>query len=56
MGLKAIIYFEIVTTIALVIGLLAVNLTKPGVGVVTATRRPAISRPMPRTGRAFCCT
>ena len=34
MGLKAIIYFEIVTTIALVIGLLAVNLTKPGVGVV----------------------
>ncbi|HUR20918.1 MAG TPA: cation:dicarboxylase symporter family transporter [Vicinamibacterales bacterium] len=34
MGLKAIIYFEIVTTIALVIGLVAVNLTKPGVGVV----------------------
>lgn len=34
MGLKALIYFEIVTTIALVIGLLAVNLTKPGVGVV----------------------
>ncbi len=34
MGLKAIIYFEIVTTLALVIGLVAVNLTKPGVGVV----------------------
>jgi proton glutamate symport protein len=34
MGLKALIYFEIVTTIALVIGLLAVNLVKPGVGVV----------------------
>ena len=33
MGLRAIIYFEIVTTIALVIGLVAVNLTKPGVGV-----------------------
>src|SRR5688572_14877538 len=32
MGLKAIIYFEIVTTIALVIGLVAVNLTRPGVG------------------------
>ena len=30
MGLKAIIYFEIVTTIALVIGLVAVNLTKSG--------------------------
>ncbi len=32
-GLKAIIYFEIATTIALVIGLLFVMLTKPGVGV-----------------------
>lgn len=32
-GLKAIIYFEIVTTLALFIGLAAVNLTKPGVGV-----------------------
>ncbi len=34
MGLRAIIYFEIVTTIALVIGLVAVNLTRPGVGVI----------------------
>ena len=34
MGLRAIIYFEIVTTIALVIGLVAVNLTRPGDGVV----------------------
>ena len=33
MGLKAIIYFEIVTTIALFIGLAAVNISKPGVGV-----------------------
>ena len=33
MGLRAIIYFEIVTTIALIIGLLAVNILKPGVGV-----------------------
>jgi proton glutamate symport protein len=33
MGVRAIIYFEIVTTLALVIGLVAVNLTKPGVGV-----------------------
>jgi len=32
-GLKAIIYFQIVTTIALFIGLGAVTLTKPGVGV-----------------------
>src|SRR5688572_32947730 len=33
MGLRAIIYFEVVTTIALVIGLVAVNITKPGAGV-----------------------
>lgn len=33
MGLRAIIYFEIVTTIALIIGLVAVNVTRPGVGV-----------------------
>jgi proton glutamate symport protein len=34
MGLRAIIYFEVVTTIALFIGLAAVNILKPGVGVV----------------------
>src|SRR2546421_12848759 len=34
MGLKALIYFEIVTTSALIIGLIVVNITKPGVGVV----------------------
>src|SRR5688572_24470554 len=34
LALKSIIYFEIVTTLALIIGLVAVNLTKPGVGVV----------------------
>src|SRR5213595_3925751 len=36
MGLKAILYFEIVTTIALFIGLAVVNFTKPGAGVVLA--------------------
>jgi len=33
MGAKALIYFEVVTTVALFIGLGVVNLTKPGVGV-----------------------
>ena len=33
MGLKALIYFEIVTTFALFIGLAAINLTKAGVGI-----------------------
>jgi len=32
-GAKALIYFEIVTTFALAIGLLVVNLTKPGAGI-----------------------
>ena len=32
-GIKAIIYFEVLTTIALVIGLVIVNLWKPGVGM-----------------------
>ena len=33
MGIKAIIYFEVVTTLALVIGLAAINLSRAGVGV-----------------------
>src|SRR6195256_5680842 len=32
-GIKALLYFEIVTTAALFIGLAIVNFTKPGVGV-----------------------
>jgi Na+/H+-dicarboxylate symporter len=32
MGVKAIVYFEVVTTIALIIGLVVVNVIKPGVG------------------------
>ena len=34
LAFKSIIYFEVVTTIALFIGLAAVHITKPGVGVV----------------------
>src|SRR4029079_15479044 len=33
MGVKALLYFEVVTTLALVIGLAAVNITRPGDGV-----------------------
>ncbi|HYN09964.1 MAG TPA: cation:dicarboxylase symporter family transporter [Vicinamibacterales bacterium] len=43
MGLKALIYFEIVTTIALVIGLVAVNLTRPGDGLALPTEESGIS-------------
>src|ERR1043166_7435887 len=37
MGIKALVYFEIVTTAALFIGVAVVNLTRPGVGVLLAT-------------------
>ncbi|QEC42462.1 C4-dicarboxylate transporter DctA [Pseudobacter ginsenosidimutans] len=36
-GLKAFIYFEIVTTLALIIGLVTANVLKPGVGVEKQT-------------------
>ncbi len=39
MGLKSLLYFEIVTTLALFIGLGIVNLTKPGVGVALTAAR-----------------
>lgn len=41
MGVKALIYFEVVTTVALLIGLAVVAFAKPGVGVALATATPA---------------
>src|SRR5947209_19335272 len=50
LALKSIIYFEIVTTLALFIGLLAVNIMKPGVGVTAAgaavAATPAAAEPV----------
>jgi len=37
MGIKSIVYFEVLTTIALGIGLVAINLSKAGVGLVMPT-------------------
>lgn len=46
MGLKAIIYFEIVTTIALFIGLAAINLTRAGAGInITGGEDEGITAP-----------
>jgi len=42
-GLRAIIYFEIVTTVALTIGLLAVNILKPGAGVVLSSAKSDVA-------------
>jgi proton glutamate symport protein len=44
MGIKALIYFEIVTTAALFIGLAVVNFTKPGVGVTLAASNIDITK------------
>jgi proton glutamate symport protein len=52
MGLKAIIYFELVTTMALFIGLAAINISQAGTGIV----RPAsIDKPetLPEAGKHF---
>ena len=52
MGLKALIYFEIVTTLALVIGLAAINLSHAGVGVPPslATDGSSLQKPPPQSG------
>jgi proton glutamate symport protein len=44
MGIKALVYFEVVTTLALVIGLAAINLSQAGVGVTPpeATHGPDV--------------
>ena len=50
-GLKAIVYFEIVTTLALFLGLGAVNLVRPGAGVPIA--RTAAEAALPQGPIAF---
>jgi proton glutamate symport protein len=47
MGLKALIYFEVVTTLALVVGLVAINLTHAGVGLAIPTASPSAAIPTP---------
>ena len=43
-GVKALVYFEVVTTLALAIGLLAINVSKAGVGVaVTASAAQSVT-------------
>jgi proton glutamate symport protein len=52
MGAKALLYFEVVTTLALFIGLGIVNLTKPGVGVslvANASEVGALAQNHPKT-------
>jgi proton glutamate symport protein len=46
-GAKAVVYFEVVTTLALAVGLLVVNVLRPGVGVILPkeTVTAAVARP-----------
>jgi Na+/H+-dicarboxylate symporter len=43
MGLRALVYFEVVTTFALVIGLVVVNLVRPGAGVNLPAAPPELA-------------
>jgi proton glutamate symport protein len=53
-GVKAIVYFEIVTTAALFLGLAAVNLVRPGVGVpIERTAAEAAVAPAPATASSL---
>ncbi len=57
-GLKAIIYFEVATTIALFLGLGLVNFFQPGAGVqfpLTAERRAQGHRRRPKRTPAGTC-
>ena len=49
MGGKALIYFEIVTTLALVIGLVAINLTRAGDGISLPPSLEDIPKVLPQT-------
>src|SRR5438094_4890495 len=51
MGIKALVYFEVVTTLALLIGVVAINFSKAGVGLTlpAAPAAPQITAPAPQS-------
>jgi proton glutamate symport protein len=56
MGIKSIVYFEVVTTLALVVGLVAINISKAGVGMTMApppTTGEVIAAPSPTHWQDF---
>ena len=53
MAVKAIVYFEIVSTLAIAIGLVMVNLTKPGLGVVLPPHAADAKLAPPQTWQDF---
>ena len=62
-GIKALVYFEVMTTVALVIGLIIVNLWQPGAGMnvdpprsTPRRSRPTPPRPASRARSSSSCT
>ncbi len=53
LAFRSILYFEIVTTLALVVGLLAVNIVKPGRGVNLATASAETGTELAKTHATF---
>ena len=53
MAVRAFIYFEVVTTIAIVIGLFWVNATRPGIGVTLPPQPPSTGISPPQTWQEF---
>ncbi|HEY8176527.1 MAG TPA: cation:dicarboxylase symporter family transporter [Gemmatimonadaceae bacterium] len=53
LALRSIIYFEVVTTLALVVGLLAVNLVKPGRGIALSGASTDAARQFASTKMTF---
>jgi proton glutamate symport protein len=47
MGLKALVYFEVVTTLALAVGLVAINVSKAGVGLTVPSAQTQVSEARP---------
>lgn len=56
LALRSMIYFEIVTTVALFIGLVVVNVVKPGVGVSLAGATADLGASMAKTHATFAGT
>lgn len=50
MGWKSILYFELVTTIALIIGLVAINISKAGVGIIQSGIKEQLPPTMKQEG------
>jgi proton glutamate symport protein len=44
MGLKALIYFEVLTTVAMLVGLAAINITRAGVGLAVPQQQTQMAR------------